>query len=363
MPKRLVCDRWLFLTTALLVIGGLFMVGSASNYFAMDYDKSPSTLWWKHAMHLVLGFIALFAMLHVPYARLADTRLIVSLLILSAVALVVVRAMPAAGGAHRWLMLGPFRLQPSEFAKLSAVLFCAWMLSRKNAEDVNDLTSVVLPSLGVVAALAYLVAIENLGSAVVLAAAVAAMVFVAGMSWRTLGTIAALGTVGFVVAVWAAPYRWLRITAFLDPWADPRDSGFQLIQSLIAFGNGGLTGVGLGQGQQKALFLPAAHTDFIFSIVGEELGLIGSGVLLAAFVLLFWRGMRTVVRVPDRFGSHLALGLTCLLVLQALINMCICVGMLPTTGLPLPFISYGGSSLLASMAAMGVLLNVSQHTT
>jgi len=361
MPKRLIYDRWLFLTTALLVVGGLFMVGSASNYFAMEFAKSPSSFWFKHAVHLVLGFVALFAMLHIPYNRLADGRLIVGLLLACTIGLIVVRAMPAAGGAHRWIMFGPFRFQPSEFAKLVTVLFMAWVLARK--EDKSDEPGAVsLPGLGVVALLAYLVVLEDLGSAVVLVAAACAMIFVAGLSWKWLTVTAALGGASFAVAVFAESFRMQRITAFLDPWADPHVSGFQLIQSLIAFGNGGLTGMGLGQGQQKALFLPAAHTDFIFSIVGEELGLIGCSVLLLAFMLLFWRGMRAAVRAPDRFGSYLALGLTNLLVLQALINMCICVGLLPTTGLPLPFISYGGSSLLASMTAMGLLLNVSQHS-
>ncbi len=173
---------------------------------------------------------------------------------------------------------------------------------------------------------------------------------------------AGIGALGFVAAVLAEPYRMGRIGAFLDPGSDALGANFQLNQSLIAVGSGGLTGVGLGQGQQKAYFLPAAHTDFIFSVVGEELGLIGTVGVLLAFLVVFWRGMRSALRAPDRFGFYLALGLTHLLVLQGLINMCVCLGLLPTKGLPLPFISYGGSSLLASMAAMGLLLNVSQHS-
>jgi cell division protein FtsW len=182
------------------------------------------------------------------------------------------------------------------------------------------------------------------------------------LRWTYSAAFSALAAICFVIGIKIEPYRWERIKAFFDPWADPHDAGFQLIQSLVAFGNGGLTGVGLGQGQQKAFFLPAAHTDFIFSIVGEELGLIGSMTLLIAFMTLFWRGIRASLRAPDRFTSYLALGLTSLLVLQGLINMLICVGLLPTKGLPLPFVSYGGSSLLASMVAMGLLLNVSQHS-
>ncbi len=361
MPRQLVYDRWLLVITVLLVAGGLFMVGSASNHFALESGKSPSTLWWKQATHLLLGFAALTAAMHVPYAKLADARLIAVLLVLCAVGLVAVRAMPEAGGSHRWLVFGPLRLQPSEFTKLAVVLLLARTLARKE-ERIDEVATVVLPCLGLVGAMACLVAVENLGSAVVLVAVAGALLFAAGLGRVALAGIAAGGALAFVAAVWAKPYRWERITAFLDPWADPRESGFQLIQSLIAFGNGGLVGVGPGHGQQKALFLPAAHTDFIFSIVGEELGLVGGLALIGAFLLLFWRGLRAALHAPDRFGSYLALGLTLLLVVQALINMSICVGLLPTTGLPLPFISYGGSSLVTSMLAMGLLLSVSQHS-
>jgi cell division protein FtsW len=274
---------------------------------------------------------------------------------------VVVLLLPPIAGAHRWITVGPLRFQPSELAKLFVVLFMAWELSRKE-ERVNDLWSVPLPCLGVVAVLGLLVVIEpDLGTAVVLTAVPCAMIFCAGLSARLALGFAGIGAVAFLAAVLAEPYRLQRVVAFGNPWADAHDSGFQLVQSLIAFGNGGLAGVGLGQGQQKALFLPAAHTDFIYSIVGEELGLVGSVLLLLTFVLLYWRGMRAARGAPDRFGYHLALGLTHLLVLQALLNMAICVGLLPTTGVTLPFISYGGSSLLTSMAAMGLLLNVSQR--
>jgi len=215
----------------------------------------------------------------------------------------------------------------------------------------------------VVGVMALLVVVEpDLGSAVVPVVAASAMIFVAGLRWRYVLGSAALGAVAFMVAVVAEPYRVARVTTFLNPWSDPFDRGYQLCQSLIAFGNGGITGMGLGGGGQRALFLPAPHTDFIFSVVGEDLGLIGCGSLLVAFLLLFWRGLRAAMRAPDRFGFYLALGITCMLVLQGLINMGVCLGLLPTKGLPLPFISYGGSSLLVSMAAMGLLLNVSLHS-
>ena len=362
MPRRMAVDRWLFFTAGLLVLAGLVMVGSASHYVAMSEGLHPYHYLLRHVIHLALGAVCLAAALSVPYDRFSERKLAIGLVLASLVALIVVLAMPAAGGAHRWLRLGPLTLQPSEFAKLAAVLFMASILSRRERE-VNDLWAVPIPCLGAVGILAFLIAIEpDLGSALMLSGTAFLMLFVAGLKWRYLGVATALGMVVLAVAVLAKPYRMERIKTFLDPAADTHGSGFQLTQSLIAVGSGGVTGVGLGQGQQKAYFLPAPHTDFIFSVVGEELGLIGMGVLLTAFLLLFWRGLRTAARAPDRFGFYLALGITILLVWQGLTHMGVCVGLMPTKGLPLPLVSYGGSSLLATMAAVGLLLNVSQHS-
>jgi cell division protein FtsW len=355
-------DRWLFFTAALLALGGLFMVGSASNYIAMEYGKDPSAYYWKHLLHVVLGFGALVAMLSFPYQRLADRRVVLALVAGALLGLIVVLGMPAIGGAHRWFPLGPFRLQPSELAKLITVVFMAYVLSRKERQ-VNDLMAVPVPCLAVVGTLALLVVIEpDLGSAVMLVMTAGVMLFVAGLGWGTIAVVGLVGFVGFAISVIAEPYRLERFKAFLDPSGDVLGASFQLNQSLIAVGSGGLTGAGLGQGHQKAFYIPAAHTDFIFSVIGEELGLLGTATLLLAFLLIFWRGMRAALRAPDRFGFYLALGISNLLVLQALINMGVCLGLLPTKGLPLPFISYGGSSLMASMAATGLLLNVSQHS-
>jgi cell division protein FtsW len=355
-------DRWLFFTVGLLAVGGLLIVGSASNYVAMDYGKSPTAYYVKHLLHLALGFVALIAMLSVPYQRLAERRVMLGLLGGCLISLVVVLGMPAAGGAHRWIPVGPLQFQPSEFAKLLTVVFMAFVLSRKEPE-VNNLWKVPLPCFMVVGTMAFLVVIEpDLGSAVILVATAVLMIFVAGLNWKSIAVVSGSGVAALVVSVLAKEYRLERIKAFLDPSVDSLGASFQLNQSLIAIGSGGLTGAGLGQGQQKAFFLPAVHTDFIFSVIGEELGLLGTLTLLVAFMLLFWRGMRAAVRAPDRFGFYLALGVTNLLVLQALVNMSVCLGLLPTKGLPLPFISYGGSSLVASMAATGLLLNVSQHS-
>jgi cell division protein FtsW len=361
MARRVICGPWLALTTATLVCGGWFMVGSASNYVALEFGRSPSAYGWRHAVHLLLGCVALFACYSLPYQRLAARRVVRGSLIVCFALLLVVLITPPVGGARRWLPLGFFNLQPSEFAKLAAVLYVARLLSRKQ-ERVNDLRAVLLPCLAVIGGIAYLVNIEpDLGSAVIPVVVAAAMLFVAGLRWSYVAAAGALAAVAGAVAVAVKSYRLDRVAAFLDPWSDPLDKGYQLCQSLIAFGNGGIAGMGMGGGQQRALFLPAPHTDFIYSVVGEDFGLIGCVVLLAAFVILFWRGLVAALGAPDRFGFYLALGLTCLLALQGLINMCVCVGLLPTKGLPLPFISYGGSSLVASMAAMGLLLKVSIH--
>jgi cell division protein FtsW len=358
----MVVDRWLFLTAGVLMLAGLVMVGSASHYVAMSQGLHPYHYLLRHVIHLVVGAAFLAAALSVPYERFSRRNLAISLVVASLVALIVVLAMPASGGAHRWLRLGPLNLQPSEFAKLAAIVFMASILSRREKE-VNDLWAVPIPCLGAVGILAFLVAIEpDLGSALVLAGTAFLMLFVAGLRWRYVAAAAGLGLVGLVIGVLSKPYRLDRIRAFLDPASDTQGSAFQLTQSLIAVGSGGMIGVGLGQGQQKAYFLPAPHTDFIFSVIGEELGLVGMGIILAAFLLLFWRGLRTAARAPDRFGFYLALGITTLLVWQGLTHMSVCVGLMPTKGLPLPMVSYGGSSLLASMTAVGLLLNVSQHS-
>lgn len=362
MPKRLVHDHWLFFSATLLALAGLLMVGSASAHVAMDATQDPSAYLWRHLIHLILGFAGLIGAMSFDYRRLADGRLIVVLLAITVALLIFVLAMPASGGAHRWLHWGSFRFQPSEPAKLVAVLFMAYVLAKKEHE-VNDPWAVTIPGAVVVGALAFLVVIEpDLGSAVMLVGVACVMVFAAGLSWRyvAVGGFAGLGALALAVLV--EPYRVKRMIGFLNPAADVQGTNFQLQQSLIAFGHGGLTGTGLGQGHQTWHYLPAAHTDFIFSVIGEEVGLIGTGLLLVAFLLIFWRGMRAAVRAPDRFGFYLALGITNLIVLQALVNMCVCLGLLPTKGLPLPFISYGGSSLVVSMVATGLLLNVSQHS-
>jgi len=352
----------LFLTAGLLVLGGLLMVSSTSLYPAMRLNLDPEYFLIRQCVWTCIGLVALLITMNVPYGRLADGRVVLAAVAVSLVLLIVVLAMPAIGGAHRWLVLGPLRLQPSEFAKLSAILFTAHVLSRKE-EQVNDFGAVPLPLVVVLAPIAFLIVIEpDLGSAMMLATAVSVMVFVAGLRWRYVFALGGCAAVALAVGILARPYRRERLLAFLTGDAD-HSVLYQLNQSLVALGHGGPFGVGLGNGQQKAYFLPEAHTDFVYAVIGEEFGLAGTLMVLAAFLILFWRGLRAAFGAPDRFGFHLALGITTLLVLQALINMGVCVGLFPTKGLALPFLSYGGSSLVATLAATGVLLNVSQHSS
>jgi cell division protein FtsW len=363
MPRRRAYDRWLFVTAVLLALGGVFMVGSASHYIAMSQGKGPTYFLVRQCLFLGAGALLMAAAMRVPLPWLASRRVVTILVVVSIVGLVGVLAAPSAQGAHRWFRVGPFGVQPSELAKLTTVLLLAHVLARRTPEQVNDLRLTLAPVVGIVALLALLIVIEpDLGSAVILLATAATMLFVAGLRWRYIGMTAAAGMVFVIGAVIAQPYRLQRIKTFLHPGADTQGAGFQLAQSLLAVGSGGLTGVGFGQGQQKAYYLPAAHTDFVFSVIGEEMGLVGTLLVLSGVGVLAWRGLRAALKAPDRFELHVALGGTCLLVLQSLVHMGVCVGLLPTKGLSFPLLSYGGSSLVASLVVVGLLLNVSQHS-
>lgn len=362
MPKAVLHDRWLFFTAGFLVVAGLFMVGSASQFQAMSLGERGSFFLIRHGLFALAGMCILVVAMNFPYARLNDRRIVVALVVVTLIALVAVLSMPAAGGARRWFRLGPLSLQPAEMAKLTAIVFMAWLLARHEGEP-NDKRKVLWPAAGVLASMLVLITIQpDLGSAVIIAATAGAMIFVAGLRWSYIGALVGIGAAAFVAAVIAQPYRVQRIFTFFNPDKDLQGAGFQLNQSLLAIGSGGWSGVGFGQGQQKAFYLPAAHTDFIFSVIAEEFGLVGTLLVVAAVGVLFWRGLRAAVRAPDRFSFHVALGCTTLIVFQALVHMGVCVGIFPTKGLPLPFVSYGGSSLLAMLAAMGLLLNVSRHS-
>ena len=361
MPRKLSWDKSLFTITCLLVMVGLLMVYSASAVIAMDIYGSPYTFLVKQVLFAVVGFAAMVTLMNVPY-RLYERRAVVYSVLLSVLALlVVVLMMPPTNNAHRWLRVGPVSVQPSEMAKLALAIFMAHQLARKK-DRVNDFFTTLFPCLLVLGQTAFLVVIEpDLGTAVSLVAIAGAMLFVAGLRMRYVYGLALAAMPLLYVAIVRVPYRLRRITTFLDPWSDPLGAGFQQIQSLIAVGTGGIWGLGPGEGKQKLFFLPEPHTDFIFAVFAEEFGLIGGLALLGLFTIYMWRGLRAASHAPDEFGVLLAVGLTTSVVFQAFVNIGVVIGVFPTKGIPLPFVSAGGSSLMVCMAATGILLNISRE--
>jgi cell division protein FtsW len=278
-------------------------------------------------------------------------------------ALVAVLFGPEINGTRRWFAVAGVGIQPSEAAKLAIILFTAAVLERR-MERIGEPKQALVPILVALAPVLTLIMFQpDLGTAVVLLGIVAVMVFAAGLPWKYLAAAAAAVVPVVAAAVAFEPYRLRRLTAFLDPWSDRADSGYQAVQAQIAMGVGGLTGSGLGYGVQKLGYLPFPHTDFIYAVVGEELGLAGTTVLLVCFCVIAWRGLKAASRAPDTFGAFLALGLTAMISAQAFVNMSVVIGLLPTKGITLPFISAGGSSLITSLAGMGVLLNISQRAS
>ena len=362
MPRKLRPDTWLFGVAVVLLSVGVVMVYSASAIVAAERFHDPYFFLKKQIFWALLGALALWLALRVDYRRLEG--LVVPLLLVAGVLLVLVLVPPlgqAINGTRRWIRLGPVSFQPAELAKLALVVYLAAFLARRR-DALGDFRRGLLPPLAVAGVLAALVLAQpDLGSSLTLVALTFALLFLAGGRVRHLALVLAPALPLLAVAVWVAPYRVRRITTFLDPWSDPRGSGFQIIQSWLAFGNGGLLGQGIGGSQQKLFYLPEAHTDFIFAIVGEELGLVGALAIVGLFVVLAWRGLRIGLRAPDPFGAYLALGITVLIATQAVVNLGVVTGLLPTKGLPLPFISFGGSALLVTMLATGVLLNIAQQ--
>jgi cell division protein FtsW len=266
-------------------------------------------------------------------------------------------------GARRWIDLKLFALQPSEIAKLSMVFFMAESLTRQQDRITNFMKGLVPHLLVLLVVFGLILKEPDLGTALAIGGTVFLMFFASGAKIIHLGSLVGLGVIGVITAIIAEPYRMRRITAFADPWQDPLDTGYHIIQSLYALGSGGLFGLGLGRSREKFLYLPEPHTDFIFAILGEELGFIGTVTVVLLFFLFAWRGYKIAISAPDTFGSILAAGLTTMISLQAMMNIAVVTASMPVTGIPLPFVSYGGSALLFTMAGVGVLLNISRHMT
>ena len=367
MAKKLASDRVLFVAVVLLVLTGLLMIYSASAmqiYLpAAGAPALPYFFLVKQGIAVLLGAGLMTAALLVDYRHLNRPRLIALGLVVLAGTLVAVLFRSPINGTRRWIDLGVLSVQPSEFAKLGLVVALAAFLSRRETEIAHPTRS-LLPVAGLLAFFAGLVLLQpDFGTAVTYFVIAAAMLFFAGLPfrWFALATVLVLPTL--TAYVLSAQYRRDRILAFLHPEADPLGKGFQAVQSLIAVGTGGLTGLGLGEGKQKLFFLPYPYTDFIYAIVGEELGLIGCVSVLALFGIVFARGIRAAANAPDSFGRLLGVGLSVMIVAQALVNISVVLALLPTKGIPLPFLSYGGSALWTNLLAVGVLLNLSQHAS
>ena len=363
MARTLKSDRWLFLLTLLLVGVSIVMVYSASAATAMNKWQSAYHFLVRQAAWAVIGFGAMFVAMRVDYRLYRRPIVVWSLLGATLVLLVAVFFFPEINGTNRWITFGFANLQPSEIAKLAAVLFAAAVLDRKMHRITEPREALIPIGLVVLLLVALILNQPDFGTSAVIVAVVCGMVFIAGIQYRYLFGLAMLLVPAVVLLVTSASYRLVRFMAFLNPEADPLGAGFQANQSLIAVGSGGWFGRGLMDGMQKLYYLPEAHTDFIYAVIGEEFGLLGTTLILACFAGIAWRGFRVGLMAPDRFGSLLGLGITLIVVLQALINMSVVTSLLPTKGIPLPFVSNGGSSLLINMVAVGVLLNISQHVS
>jgi len=381
MPQRLKTDWILFAAVLALVLFGLLIVYSASSIMAR-MDARYNSSWYfvvRQAGYAVVAVVVMMALKRTHYRVFQNPAVAFGAIGVALMLLFAVYFVDAAH--HRWLRLGgPVGVQPSELAKPALVIFLAFFVTWR-ARAINNARHTLVPAALAVGFLIFAVVVPDLGTAVVLGLAAMAVFFVAGLQWRYCFIVAAMAFLGLVVSIFAEPYRLGRVIRFFDPSfqyvsrIDPhgwlkarsertlrtRDTNYQLEQSQIAVGAGGVAGVGLMNGRQKLLYLPEAHTDFIYAVAGEEMGLIGAAGLLAGFLVILWRGLRASLRMLDDFGRYLALGVTVVIVVQGFINMSVVLGIMPTKGIPLPMISYGGSSLVSTLALLGILMNVSEH--
>jgi cell division protein FtsW len=361
MAKRVGVDKWLFGTVLLLVLFGLVCVFSASAVMAKATTGSPYTFVIRQAAFAIAGVVALFALMRVDYRRYNNPKLIFPLMAITGLLLMVVFVMGGMNGAHRWVRFAGITLQPSELAKPVIVFFLAWFLQTR-IHAIENVKETILPA--VIPPLVYILLIlkePDLGTAIVCAAVLMLMLYLAGMQMKWIGLALAAAAPVLYYMLFHVAFRAARMKAFLNPEADPKGAGFHIMQSLIAVGSGGIFGRGLTEGIQKLFFLPEPHTDFIFANICEELGLIGAICVVTAFCILGYRGLRAAFLSSDPFARFLAFGLTTAILVQAFFNMSVVIALLPTKGIPLPFISSGGTSVFVTLACMGVLLNVTRE--
>lgn len=363
MARKLAPDKWLFAATTGLALFGVVMVYSASAVLAQSQNGNQFFYVLKQGVWVFIGFMVMLLMMQFNYQQLKNRRLVYALLAMTLLGLLIVFGFSSSNGAHRWIKFPGVSLQPSEVSKLALIIFLSYFLEKRAGEE-GDFWRTFVPCGFITAVLAGLVVIEpDFGTAMMLTLIFVVLIYTAGARVVHLAMAAAPALIVAAGLLIFVPWRLKRLVTFLDPWADQQGAGFQVVQSLISVGSGGPNGLGFAQGKQKMFFLPFAHSDFIFAVIGEELGLVGTLAVVAVFALFLWRGVRTALLAPDRFGMLLSLGIVTSIVAQALFNISVVLSLVPTKGIPLPFISYGGSSLVPTLAAVGILLNVSQHAS
>lgn len=361
MAKRVSVDRWLFTVTMLLVFLGLVMVFSASAVMARERFGSPYAFLSKQLIWALAGLVAMVVTMRVDYHRYKHPALVFSLMGLTTLLLISVFFLDRSHNTHRWIHLGGFSFQPSELAKPVLILFLAYFLESR-VKNMDDVRNTLLPAAAPVLVFLGLIVLQpDLGTAIACAGITACVLYVAGMRMRYFGYAFGASLLPLYFLIFHVAFRRDRILAFLNPYADRQKAGFHIIQSLIAVGTGGITGTGLMEGKQKLFYLPEPHTDFIFAVTAEELGLVGALVVVTLFAVFLGRGLRASWRTEDVFGRYLAVGITSMVVLQAFINISVVLGMMPTKGIPLPLVSYGGSSLFVTLACVGALLNITKQ--
>lgn len=363
MARTLKTDKWLLWATLALLGISLVMVYSASAVWSALRFESSYRFLIKQSGFIAVGLVAMFIGMRVDYHVYRKPWVIWSAIGIVLVLLLAVFGFREINGTRRWIALPGFSLQPAELAKLAAVFFTAALLERR-MHRVNDLAFALMPIGILVGVFVGLILLQpDFGTSAALAGVVVLMVFAAGLSWRYLATVVGVAIPAAALAIYLEPYRLKRFTSFLNPEDDPLGAGFQLRQALIAVGSGGVSGRGFMDGVQKLFYIPEPHTDFIYAVIAEELGLVGATVILLCFAVIAVRGIRVSMEAPDRFGALLATGLTAMLAAQAFVNLSVVTGLLPTKGIPLPFVSNGGTSMIVSLFAMGILLNISQYVS
>ncbi|MEE9229589.1 MAG: putative lipid II flippase FtsW [Acidobacteriota bacterium] len=363
MARRLAFDRWLFIVPLALTLFGLLMVYSSSSAISRQDYQNPYHFLLRQSLAASIGLVIMFLTMFFPYRAYRSRWFSGALVVGSTGLLLLVLLRPPIQGVQRWLDLGFFNLQPSEMAKIVVVIALAGWLDRPRVV-IRNWKSTLLPCLVLIGQASLLIMLEpDLGTCAILVLTSLLVLYMGGIPLRQIAVVCLVAALALTVFIFSADYRMQRVTTFLNPDLDPQGAGYQVNQALLAIARGGLSGRSLGEGQQKLFFLPEPHTDFIYAVIAEETGFLGCVAVLFGFVVILWRGLRASARAPDRFGAVLGTGLTLGLGLSALINMGVVLALLPTKGLPLPFVSYGGSSLVCSLASIGILLNLSQHSS